>query len=100
NPNAKVTLVEFTDFQCPNCAIQQPILERLISEYGSRVRFVVRDFPLTQHENAVKAAEAAECAREQGKYWEYVALLFNNQKSLQVDKLKAYAIELRLDQAK
>ncbi len=100
NPNATVTVVEFTDFQCPSCSQQHPILERLIAEYGTQVKFVLRDFPLSQHENAAKAAEAAEAAREQGKFWEYVTLLFRNQSALQVDKLKAYATELKLDRTK
>jgi protein-disulfide isomerase len=100
NPAAKVTLVEFTDYQCPACAQTQPALERIAQEYGDRVRLVVRDFPLHQHENALKAAEAAEAAREQGKYWEYTALLFQNQTALQVDKLKEYATRLGLDRAK
>jgi protein-disulfide isomerase/copper chaperone CopZ len=100
NPAAKVTIVEFTDFQCPSCAQAQPILERIADEYADRVRFVVRDFPLSQHAQAMKAAEAAEAAREQGKYWEYVALLFRNQSALQVEKLKEYATQLGLDRAK
>jgi len=100
NPQAKVSIVEFTDFQCPSCAQTQPIIERLANEYGDRVRLVVRDFPLSQHENAHKAAEAAEAAREQGKYWEYVSLLFRNQSALQVDKMKEYASQLGLDRAK
>jgi len=100
NPAAKVTIVEFTDFQCPSCAQAQPILERIADEYADRVRFVVRDFPLSQHAEAMKAAEAAEAAREQGKYWEYVAILFRNQSALQVDKLKAYATQIGLDRAK
>ncbi len=100
NPNASVTLVEFTDFECPTCAVAHPILERLAAEYGARVKFVVRDFPLEQHENAQKAAEAAEAAREQGKYWEYVAVLLQNQKALQVVKLKEYAGRLGLNQVR
>jgi protein-disulfide isomerase len=100
NPAAKVTLVEFTDYQCPACAQAQPAIERIAQEYGDRVRLVVRDFPLSQHENARKAAEAAEAAREQGKYWEYVSILFQNQSALQVDKLKEYASRLGLDRAK
>jgi protein-disulfide isomerase len=98
--NAQVTLVEFTDYQCPSCARQHPVLERLIAEYGDRVRLVVRDFPLSQHREAAKAAEAAEAAREQNKYWEYVALLFKRQSALQPAKLKVYATELGLDRAK
>jgi protein-disulfide isomerase len=97
---AAVTLVEFTDYQCPSCAKAQPALERLVAEYGDRVRLVVRDYPLTQHKDAQKAAEAAEAAREQGKYWEYTALLFQNQSALQTDKLKEYATRVGLDRAK
>jgi protein-disulfide isomerase len=100
NPNASVTLVEFTDFQCPVCAQAQPVLEKLLAEYGNRVRLVVRDFPLSQHADALKAAEAAEAARAQGKYWEYTSLLFNNQSALGVDQLKQYATKLGLDRAK
>ncbi len=100
NATATVTVVEFTDFQCASCARQLPVLERLITEYGARVKFVVRDFPLQQHENAGKAAEAAEAAREQGKYWEYTALLYRNQLALQGDKLKQYASTLGLDRAR
>ena len=100
NPNASVTLVEFTDFQCPSCAHVQPVLDRLVSEYGGRVRLVARDYPLPQHAEAFKAAEAAEAAREQGKYWEYSAKLFGHQSALGVDNLKRYATELGLDRAK
>ena len=100
NPNAAVTIVEFTDFQCPSCAEQHPVMERIVSEFGNRVRFVIRDFPLTQHADAPKAAEAAEAAREQGKYWEYIAVLFRNQSALEVDKLKQYASDLKLDGAR
>jgi len=100
NLNALVTVVEFTDFQSPTCAQQHPIIQRLVSEYGTRVKFVVRDFPLIQHDNAAKAAEAAEAAREQGKYWDYAALLFRNQSALQVDNLKQYASTLRLDRVR
>ena len=100
NADASVTIVEFTDFQCPSCAQQHPVIERIVSEFGNRVRLVVRDFPLSQHANAPKAAEAAEAAREQGKYWEYIAVLFRNQSALEVDKLRQYASELGLDRAR
>ncbi|HYG11204.1 MAG TPA: thioredoxin domain-containing protein [Pyrinomonadaceae bacterium] len=100
NPAAPVTIVEFTDFQCPSCAGVQPTLERLVAEYGDRVRLVVRDFPLEQHEFAAKAAEAAEAARAQGKYWEYAGMLFTNQNALSVDKLKEYATKAGLDRQK
>jgi protein-disulfide isomerase len=100
NPAAPVTIVEFTDFQCPSCAGVQPTLEKLVAEYGDRVRLVVRDFPLDQHEFAAKAAEAAEAARAQGKYWEYAGMLFTNQQALSVDKLKEYATQAGLDRQK
>lgn len=100
NQNAKVTVVEFTDYQCPSCAAAQPVLEKLITEYGDRVRFVIRDFPLQMHPEARKAAEAAEAAREQGKYWDFIALLFRNQSALKPEQLKQYAQVLGLDRAK
>jgi protein-disulfide isomerase len=100
NQTASVTVVEFTDYQCPSCAAAHPVLDRLIAEMGDRVRFVVRDFPLAQHKDAFKAAEAAEAAREQGKYWDYVAVLYRNQSALGADKLKQYAGVLGLDRAK
>jgi protein-disulfide isomerase len=77
-----------------------PSLERLVKEYGDKVRLVTRDFPLTQHSEAFKAAEAAEAAREQGKYWEYIHVLMQNQSALTVEKLKGYATEVGLDRAR
>lgn len=100
NASAVVTIVEFTDFECPSCGAFQPVLEEVMKEYGDRVKLVVRDFPLGQHQHAMKAAEAAEAAREQGRYWEYMALLFQNQKALEVENLKGYASTLGLDRAK
>ena len=97
NERAPVTIVEFTDYQCPSCAATQPTLERLVKEYGDQVRLVARDFPLSQHTDALKAAEAAEAAREQGKYWEYAAILMRNQTALSPAKLKDYASEISLD---
>jgi protein-disulfide isomerase len=97
---APVTIVEFTDFQCPSCAAMHPILEEALKSYGAKVRFVVRDFPLNVHANAHKAAEAANAANAQGKFFEYAALLFQRQKALDVASLKKYATELGLDRAK
>ena len=97
---APVTIVEFTDYQCPSCASTQPVIDKLLKDYEGRVRLVVRDFPLEQHADAFKAAEAAEAAREQGKYWEYVSLLLRNQSQLGVAKLKEYAGQLSLDRSK
>lgn len=97
---AAVTIVEFTDFQCPACAAMHPVLDEVLKSYGNKVRLVVRDFPLNMHENARKAAEAANAANAQGKFFEYIAVLFKNQKSLDVPSLKKYASELGLDRAK
>lgn len=97
---APVTIVEFTDFQCPACAAMHPVLEEVLKSYGDKVRFVVRDFPLSQHENARKAAEAANAANAQGKFFEYITLLFQRQKALDVPSLKKYATELGLDRAR
>lgn len=98
--NAPVTIVEFTDFQCPACASMHPVLEEVLKSYGNKVRFVVRDFPLNQHEWARKAAEAANAANAQGKFFEYIAVLFKNQKALDVPSLKKYASQVGLDRAK
>ena len=98
--DAPVTIVAFTDYQCPSCAAMHPMLERLVKEYGNKVRLVTRDFPLNQHAEAFKAAEAAEAAREQGKYWEYIRVLMRNQSALSIDKLKSYATELGLDRSR
>jgi protein-disulfide isomerase len=97
---APVTIVEFTDFQCPACAAMHPVLEEVLQSYGDRVRFVVRDFPLNQHEYARKAAEAADAANEQGKFFEYIAVLFKNQKALDIASLKKYASDLGLNRTK
>lgn len=97
---APVTVVEFTDFQCPACAAMHPVLEEVLKSYGNKVRFVVRDYPLTQHEFARKAAEAANAAHAQGKFFEYISLLFKNQKALDVPSLKKYATEVGLDRAR
>lgn len=97
---APVTVVVFSDFECPRCAITHEALEELAKEYAGKVRVVARNYPLEQHENAYKAAIAAEAAHEQGKYWEYAKLLFANQKSLSVEKLKELATQAGLDRAK
>jgi protein-disulfide isomerase len=95
--NALVTIVEFTDFQCPSCAAMQPILDDVLKSYGNKVRFVVRDFPLLAHANARKAAEAANAANAQGKFFEYALLLFKHQNALDVPSLKKYASDLGLN---
>lgn len=97
--NAPVTIVEFTDFQCPSCAAMQPIIEDVMKSYGPKVRLVVRDFPLAMHANSRKAAEAANAANAQGKFFEYTALLLKRQNALDTPSLKKYATELGLDRA-
>lgn len=96
--NAKVTLVEFSDYECPFCGrFYEEALPVLLKEYGDKVRFVWKDFPLPMHSNAPKASEAAHCAGEQGKYWEYHDVLFQNQRALSIEALGDYAKRLSLD---
>jgi protein-disulfide isomerase len=97
NASARVTVVQFTDFECAYCAHQYQELEKLITQYQNRVKFVIKDFPLSEHASAFRAAEAAEAAREQGKYWEYVAQLYRNQSSFQPEKLREFARAVGLD---
>jgi len=97
--DAKVTIVEFSEFQCPFCARVQPTVNQILEEYGDDVRIVYRDFPLSFHQYAQKAAEAAECADDQGKFWEYHDKLFENQQALDTSNLKQYAKDLGLDSA-
>jgi protein-disulfide isomerase len=98
--NAPVTIVVFTDFQCPSCAAMHPVVDEMAKIYGNRVRLVIRDFPLSMHAQARKAAEAANAANAQGKFFEYIAVLFKNQSALDVASLKKYATDLGLDRAK
>jgi protein-disulfide isomerase len=96
-PNAKVTIVEFADFECPYCAEAYPIIREITSAYGDQVRYVFRDFPITDiHTSAQKAHEAAECANEQGKFWQMHDKLYQNQDKLSVDDLKQFAVQLGL----
>lgn len=99
--NAPVTIVEFTDFQCPFCgAFARDTEHSLIAAYRGKVRFVIRDFPITGiHQYAQKAAEAAECAQDQGKFWPYHDVLFANQETLDDAHLKAYAKQVGMDRA-
>ncbi|MFQ5887353.1 MAG: PCYCGC motif-containing (lipo)protein [Candidatus Hydrothermarchaeales archaeon] len=99
--NAPVTIVEFSDFQCPFCASASSTVHKIIDTYGDKVRVVYRDFPLSSiHPHAQKAAEAAECADEQGKFWEFHDMIFANQGNMDVDNLKQFAKDLGLDSKK
>jgi len=96
--NAQVTLVEFSDFQCPFCAQVMPTLKRIQQTYGDQVRVIWKDFPLTSiHPQAFGAAQAGRCAQEQGMFWELHDQLFANQQSLQPGALKTHAIAVGLD---
>lgn len=97
---SKVTIEEFSDFQCPYCKQSQVTLKQLETEYGDKIQRVFRNFPLSQiHPQAEKAAEAAECARDQGKFEDYRDILFAHQDALYVGNLKAYAANLGLNTA-
>lgn len=103
--SAKVTVVEFADFQCPACGIVYPTVKRIEDEYKGRVNFVFRHFPLPQHKNGMVASLAAEAAGEQSKFWEMYARLFENQDKWSestsvMDNFTEYAGELGLDRDK
>jgi protein-disulfide isomerase len=94
--DAPVKIVEFTDYQCPFCGKARPTINQVLSEYKGKVRYVLRDFPLSFHKDALKAHEAARCAGEQDKLWEMNKKLFENQRALKIDDLKKYAGEIKL----
>ncbi len=98
NSKAPVTIVEFSDFQCPFCSRAVPTIERIKKEYGpDQVKIVFRDMPLPSHDRANPASNAAHCANEQGKFWEMHDVLFENQTKLSDNDLKDYAKKVGLD---
>ncbi len=99
--DAAVTIVEFGDFECPYCGRNYPIFRWIKERYGDRVRLVYRHFPVaTIHPNAAYAAEASECAREQGKFWQYHDVLYEHQDALTKNDLLSYAGTVKLDMDK
>jgi len=98
--NAPSTLVEYGDYECPHCGRAHPIVKEVRKILGDRLRFVFRNFPLSQmHPHAEMAAEAAEAAGDQGKFWEMHDLLFEHQQNLDTAHLLQSARQLGLDQA-
>jgi len=99
NLNAKVTLVEFSDYQCPYCKVANEEINKLLDKYNDKVLFVYRHFPLTMHPLSQKAAEAAEAAGAQGKdkFWAMHDKIFTNQSSLSEDSFEKFASEIGLD---
>jgi protein-disulfide isomerase len=95
--NAPVTIVEFSDFECPYCGGVEGTLRQLESRYPTQVRLAYRDFPLDFHPRAEPAAEASRCALAQGKYWPYHDLLFDNQQHLESGDLSKYAARLDMN---
>jgi protein-disulfide isomerase len=97
-PTAPVTLVEYGDYECPHCGAAYPVVKKLQKKLGRRLRFVYRNFPLTTiHAHAEHAAEAAESAGEQSKFWEMHDHLFEHQDALEDRHLLEYARALALD---
>ncbi|MEP7212919.1 MAG: thioredoxin domain-containing protein [Acidobacteriota bacterium] len=95
---APVTIVMFSDFQCPACSATHPVLKSVIAEYPEKIRFVVRDYPLIAlHENAFRAALAANAANAQGKFFEYAEILYTHQDALDDASLKKYAASVGLN---
>jgi protein-disulfide isomerase len=100
NANAKVSLVEFADYECPHCKRFQPVLRQILDEFHGEVKLYFKHYPLPQHTNARLAAEAATAAQKQGKFWPYEEKLWANQDNLTPAELEKYAKETGLDVAK
>ena len=98
--DAPVKFIEFTDYQCPFCARSRPTIAQILGDYKGKVRYILRDFPLSFHKDSIKAHEAAHCAGDQGKYWEMNQKIWDNQKDIQVDNLKKYAQQVKLNMTK
>jgi protein-disulfide isomerase len=97
NPDAKIAVVEFSDFQCPFCGKSVQTLNQIAQTYGDRVRIVFKHMPLSFHPNAPAAHAAAEAAHRQGKFWPMHDKIFGNQKEMSPEKYREYAREIGLD---
>ncbi len=96
--NAPVTIIEFSDYQCPYCQVwYKQVYQQLMASYPNKIRFVYRDLPLPMHPEAVPAAEAADCAGEQNAYWKYHDALFSQKYGLNRAAYEQYATDLGLD---
>lgn len=96
--DAKVVIVEFGDFQCPFCKQAMPVVKEILKDYGDKILFIYRDFPLIDvHPQALIAAVAGECADEQGKFWEMHDKIFDNQAEINEFNLKTYAAQIGLN---
>lgn len=98
--NAKITIIEFSDYQCPFCKRVRPTIWKLIEDYKGKIQYAFKDFPLSFHRHARKAHEAGKCAGEQGKYFEYNKGLFDNQSKMSIADLKKYAGQVGLNTSK
>ena len=94
---APVTIVEFSDYQCPFCSRAEPVVDEVMKKYGEKVRLTFRDYPLSFHQNAETAAMAGECAEDQGKFWEMHKAMFGNQAKLSAADLVETAGTIGLD---
>jgi protein-disulfide isomerase len=95
--NAPVTIVEFSDYECPYCATLQPTLEEVLKAYPKEVKLVFKNFPLSFHKQARNAAKAALAAGEQGKFWEMHDIIFKNYNRLSEERFKEFALQIGLD---
>ena len=96
--HATITLVEYGDYECPHCGSAYPIVKAVQKHFGKKLRFVFRNFPLNEaHPHAEAAAEMAEAAAGEGKFWEMHDMIFENQGALEIDDLVVYATNLGLD---
>jgi protein-disulfide isomerase len=100
NKDAAVKIFEFSDFQCPYCSVFQETMNQVIKEYGDKVAWVFKHFPIGSHPLAAAAALSAECAGDQGKFWEFSDEIYANQTGLKAESFEKFATDLKLDMEK